>query len=417
LIKPFYKLKNFFKERLGPGLITGISDDDPAGIFTYSLAGARGGFDFLWTSLFTLPLMYNIQEICAKIALITKRGLISLIKYLFGYKITFFLAILLFFANTFNLSANINAIGLILNYIFPFIPIWLYSLVISLFMFLVILMFPYKKIYSLLKFFALFIFSYIFLIFFIKINWIEALKNFLLPTIKFSEDYLIMLVAILGTTISPYMFFWQEEQEIEEISHKKNLNIKREINIIRIDTFLGMLISNVIMFFIILTTGQVLFYDKKIYNIESLDQLLMVFYPLFGKYSFLFFSLGFIAVGLISIPVLSGAVAYSFAELFNIKPTFDKKLFDAFPFYGFIFLSLTFANILNIFGLSTFKMLFYSSIIYGFLAPILVYIILKIGESDVMKNFKISKFNKTVGYFTFFIMMFSLLVLLISIIF
>jgi Mn2+/Fe2+ NRAMP family transporter len=131
----------------------------------------------------------------------------------------------------------------------------------------------------------------------------------------------------------------------------------------------------------------------------------------------LFFSLGFIAVGLISIPVLSGAAAYSFAELFNIKPTFDKKLFDAFPFYGFIFLSITFANILNIFGLSPFKMLFYSSIIYGFLAPILVYIILKIGENDVMKNFKISKFNKTVGYFTFFIMMFSLLVLLISIIF
>jgi len=417
LSKLFYKFKNFLKERTGPGLITGVSDDDPSAIFTYSLAGARSGFDFLWTSLLTLPLMYNIQEICARLALITKRGLLSLIKYLFGYKIAFLIAILLFSANTFNLASNINAISLILNYIFPFIPIWLYSLLISLLMFLIILVFSYKKIFSLLKFLAFFIFSYIFLIFFIKINWIEALKSFLFPSIKFTEDYLFILVAILGTTISPYMFFWQEEQELEEINHKKNLNIKREVKIIRSDTFIGMLISNVIMFFIILTTGQILFYDQKIYNIESLDQLLMVLNPLFGKYSFLFFSLGFIAVGLMTIPILAGGAAYVFAELFNIKATFDKKTFDAFPFYVFILISLIFANFFNIFNLNPLKMLFYSSIIYGFLAPFLIYIILKIGESSVMKNFKISKFNKIVGYFTFYIMLFSLCMLLLSLIF
>ncbi|MCS7184002.1 MAG: divalent metal cation transporter [Patescibacteria group bacterium] len=403
------KLKKFIKEQIGPGLITGASDDDPSGIVTYSIAGAKNGLDFIWTPLFTLPLMYYVQESCARIALITRRGLIFLIKNLYGFKLAFLISVLMFFANTFNLAADINAVAMILNYIFPYLPMWIYSLLVSLLMILIVIILPYKKFANLMKFLVIFLFCYLFLIFVIKINWLEVFQKIILPEIKFTKDWWLILIAILGTTISPYLFFWQEEEELEEIKREQKIDIKKSLFSIKVDTFLGMFISNLIMFAIILSTGVVL-HPLGIYDIQTIDDLVRVLEPLFGKYAFLFFSLGIIGSGLIAIPVLAGGAAYILAELFNLPATLDKKFKEAIPFYVIVIFSIFLSNIFNFIGLSPIQLLFYTAVIYGFLAPILIFIIFKLGNrKDLMGDYVNNKNNNFGLLLTFFFMILSVI--------
>jgi Mn2+/Fe2+ NRAMP family transporter len=389
----FNNLKKFFKEKIGPGVLTGASDDDPAGIVTYSIAGVKGGLDFLWTPLFTLPLMYYVQEACARIALVTQKSLIILIKNLYGFKISFFIAVLMFFANTFNLAADLNALAMILNYIFPYIPLWLYSLLISLILSFIIIAFSYQKFANLIKYFIFFLFSYIAVCLFININWNQVFESIIIPEIKLNKEWLLIFLAILGTTISPYLFFWQEEEELEEIRENKNQDFKKNIRLLRVDTFLGMLISNVIMFFIILATGVVL-NPLGIYDIKTIDDLIKILEPLFGKYAFILFSLGIISSGLIAIPILAICSSYILSELFNLEPSLNKNLKEGFIFYLFIIGSILLSNIFNFLGISPIKFLFYSAIIYGFITPLLIFFILKISNNyHLMGNYKNDKIS------------------------
>lgn len=408
------KLKNIFLKKIGPGIITGASDDDPSGIVTYSIAGARGGLDFIWTAIFTFPLMYYVQEACARIALVTKKSLIYLIKKFYGVKIAFLIALWMFLANTFNLAADINALAMIFNYIFPYIPIWFYSLLSSIFISLFIIILPYKKIANFLKFFVIFLFFYLALVFVIDINWQEVLQKIIFPEIKLTKDWLLIFIAILGTTISPYLFFWQEEEELEEIRKEKNINLKKELSIAKFDTALGMFISNLIMFFIILTTGAIL-NPIGIYDIEKLEDLIKVLEPLVGKYAFLVFSLGIIGSSLIAIPVLAAGAAYILSDFFNLPATLDKKFKEAFLFYSFIIFSILLSNIFNFFGLSPIKLLFYTAVIYGFLSPLLIFFILRFSNNQqLMGEYKNKNISNFVLFLTFLIMFISSIIFLFN---
>ncbi|GIW65961.1 MAG: iron transporter [Candidatus Parcubacteria bacterium] len=358
--------------------------------------------------------MYYIQETCARIALATKKGLIFLIKNLYGFKVSFFISILMFLAATFNLAADINAISMLFNYLFPYIPFPIYSLLISIVMCLIIIILPYKKFSNFIKFLAIFLFAYIGLIFVIQVDWMEVFKNIILPEFKINREWLLIFIAILGTTISPYLFFWQEEEELEEIEDNKNSNNNPpNLNIIRIDTFLGMFISNLIMFFIILSSGLIL-HPLEIYNIEKIDDLIRVFEPLVGKYAFLLFSLGIISSGLIIIPVLAGTCGYILAELFDKPATLNKKFNEAIYFYFFMIFSILLSNTFNFLGLSPIKLLFYTAVIYGILSPLLIFFILKISNNeDLMGEYKNKFISNLFLYFNLIIMLIVLVFYLI----
>ena len=385
------KVKEFLK-LLGPGFLTGASDDDPSGVITYSIAGVKNYKNFLWTPLFTLLLMYFVQEMCARIALVTKKGLVGIIKQKFGLGISLIFFILIFITHTLNIYADLYISSSILNFIWPFIPSFVFSLILGLIIIILIVVFPYKKIANILRFFALLMLSYIFLIFFIKINWLETLFYLFIPKIEFTYEYFTILLAILGTTISPYLFFWQAEEEIEELHQKqlehKKISIKKEIKYMREDTFIGMLFSNIIMFFIILTTGNAL-NPLGIYDIKNIEDSILVLRYGYGEFSILIFSIFIFASTFIVVPVLAGSVAYSFCEIFNLPASLNKKVQESFAFYFISLLSILLSNIFFILNLPPIKALFYVAIIYGLLTPFVLFYILKVAnDENLMKGYK-----------------------------
>jgi Mn2+/Fe2+ NRAMP family transporter len=412
------KIKDFFKI-IGPGLITGASDDDPSGITTYSIAGAKNYKNFLWTPLFTLPLMYYVQEMCARIALVTGKGLLGAIKQKFGFFLASIFFILIFFSNTLNIYADLYISANIFNLFLPFVPNYALSLVLGLFITLLILAFPYKKIANILKFSSLLMLSYVLLIFFVKINWVEILKYTLIPKIEFSYEYFVILLAILGTTISPYLFFWQAEEEIEELHQKekgeKKISVKKEIKYMREDTFIGMLFSNILMFFIILVTGSIL-NPLGIYNIEKIEDLILVLKYAYGELAVLIFALTILSSTFLVIPILAGGVAYSFCELFNLPASIDKKTKESLIFYFVFFLVILFSHLFFILNWTAIKALFYTAIIYGFFTPIILFYILKLSnDGSIMKDYKNTIFQNLMIYIVLFLTSIASFILIFSI--
>ncbi len=412
------KIKKIFKI-LGPGLITGASDDDPSGIVTYSIAGAYNYKNFLWTPIFTLPLMYYIQEMCARIALVTGKGLIGIIKEKFNILLGLFLFLLVLISNSFNIYADLYITSYLLNKILPFIPIWIISLIFSLIITILILLLPYKKIANFLKVTTIFMCSYVFLVLFIKVNWLEIIKYSLIPKILFNYDYFIILLGILGTTISPYLFFWQAEEEIEELHVKEKEHnkayLKKEIKYMREDTFIGMLFSNILMFFIILTNGFIL-NSLGIYEITKAENLIDVLKFGYGDLGFLFFTIAIISSTTLVIPVLAGGVAYSFCELFNIPASLDKSVKESLPFYFLFFLIILISNLYFIFKITPINALFYTAVIYGFITPILLFYFLKIANDEkIMKEYKNNFIQNLFVYIVLSLTLISSLVLLFSI--
>lgn len=416
------KLKRKIKELLkilGPGLITGASDDDPSGIITYSIAGAKNYKDFLWTPLFTLPLMYYIQEMCARIALVTGKGLLGAIKQKFGFLISIIFFILIFISNTLNIYADLYISGNIFNFILPFVPSYVFSLILGLIITVLTLIFPYKKIVNILKFSTILMLSYIFLIFFIKINWSEILIYLFVPKIEFTYEYFMILLAILGTTISPYLFFWQAEEEAEELHQKelehKKISIKKEMKYMREDTFVGMLFSNILMFFIILVTGNIL-NPLGIYDIEEIEDLILVLKYAYGGLSILIFATFILSSTFIVIPILAGGVAYSFCEIFNLPASLDKKAKESLIFYFVFFLSILFSHLFFILNWTAIKALFYTAIIYGLFTPFILFYILKLAnDKNIMKEYKNTPFQNAIVYIVLFLTSISSFILIFQI--
>ncbi|MFV5693735.1 NRAMP family divalent metal transporter [Flavobacterium sp. LT1R49] len=395
-----------FWKLLGPGLITGASDDDPSGIATYSQAGAAFGLSTLWTALIAFPLMASIQQMCARIGLVTSQGLTGTLKKNYPRPVLYLMLLFSFPAIVMNIGADIAGMGAVGNLLFPAIDATFFSVVFTIILLILIVYLPYQKIASTLKYLCLVLLVYLVVPFLYKQDLTEILKSTFIPTIQFNKEYIGILVGILGTTISPYLFFWQASMEVEEMKHKKNhlMVNKKIINDMKEDVDFGMSFSGLVMFFIILTTGTVLF-KSGIHQIETVQQAAMALKPLAGNSAYLLFAIGVIGTGLLAIPVLSGSLSYIITETFGWEQGLDKKFHEAKAFYIVIAISLILGLSLNYIGISPIKALLYTAVLYGLTAPVLIAIILHISNNKkVMGEFTNGKTANILGIAAFIIM-------------
>jgi NRAMP (natural resistance-associated macrophage protein)-like metal ion transporter len=406
-------LKNLWKI-LGPGLITGASDDDPSGIATYSQAGAQYGLSTLWMAFFTFPLMASIQEMCARIGMVTSLGLTGALKKNYPKPILYLMVLFSFPAIILNIGADIAGMGAVTNLIFPTIPAFFFSIFFTVIMLFLIIYLPYQKFSTILKYLCVFLLVYLVVPFLSKQNWPLIIRHSLVPDIQFNKEFLSILVAVLGTTISPYLFFWQATMEVEEMKHlKKHLMVNKTlIHNMKIDVFIGMLFSNIVMFFIILTTGTVLF-NGGIHQIETVEQAAKALEPLAGKASYYLFALGVIGTGFLAIPVLCGSLSYIISETFGWPEGLDKKFHEAPAFYIVIAIALLVGLLIHLIGISPIKALLYSAILYGLTSPVIIAIVLHISNNKkIMGKYTNSKESNLLGFVTFVIMTISAFLLL-----
>ena len=397
---------NKFLLLLGPGLVTGASDDDPSGIATYSQAGAQFGLATLWTALLTFPLMAAIQGMCARIGIVTGQGLTVTLRKHYSKPLLYTMLLFSFPAITLNIGADIQGMGAVAHMIIPQLPAFACSIIFTGILVFVIIKYPYQKISKILRWLCMALLLYILVPFMVKQDWGAVIKNTFIPTIHFSKEFLSVIVAILGTTISPYLFFWQATMEAEDIAHKKTKVIvdKQILTNMRMDVNTGMLLSNLVMFFIILTAGSVLFHSG-IHQIDTVEQAAKALQPLAGKFTYLIFALGIMGTGLLAIPVLAGSQSYMLAETFGWDAGLDKTFPQAKLFYTSIIVSLLVGLSLDLFGVSPIKALLYTAIAYGITSPVLIAIILHIGNNrSIMKENTNSKLSNFLGVLTLIIM-------------
>ena len=375
------KLSRFWKI-IGPGLVTGASDDDPSGIATYSQAGAAYGLSTLWTAIVAFPLMAAIQQMCARIGLVTAQGLTGTLKKHYPRPILYVMLLFSFPAIVMNIGADIAGMGAVGNLLFPAIDASFFSVFFTIVLLGLIIYLPYLKIASILKYLCIVMLVYFVVPFLYKQNFYEVISATFIPTIKFDKDFLAILVGILGTTISPYLFFWQASVEVEEMKHKnKHLVVnKKIIHEMKQDVDFGMTFSGLVMYFIILTTGTVLF-KAGVHQIDTVEQAALALKPLAGDMAYLLFAIGVIGTGLIAVPVLSGSLSYIFTETFGWEQGLDKKFHEAKGFYVIIGISLLLGLSMNYIGISPIQSLIYTAILYGLTAPVLIAIILHISNN------------------------------------
>lgn len=409
--KPVKGVAKYWKT-LGPGLITGAADDDPSGIATYSQIGASQGFGLIWLSLFSYPLMGVVQEMCARIGLSTGVGLAGNIRKHYSKKILYLCTALLLFANVFNIGADLGAMAKGTQLIFP-----AFSFTVLVFLFAVGSLFlqifiSYKKYAKYLKYLTFVLFAYVISAFSVKINWIEVLQNTIIPSFHFSKEIIILICAALGTTISPYLFFWQSSQEVEEeiLKGEKTVEMRRanntleDIKNMRIDVWTGMFISNIIMFFIIAACAATLF-TNGITDIKTASDAAVALRPFAGDFTFTLFALGILGTGLLAIPVLAGSTSYAISESFGWKTGLYRKLKQATSFYGIIIIAMALGIILNFIGIDPIKALIYSAVLNGIISPFMLFFIVRLsGNEEIMGNFKNKKISNILGWLTVGIM-------------
>jgi NRAMP (natural resistance-associated macrophage protein)-like metal ion transporter len=391
---------------LGPGLTTGASDDDPSGIATYSQTGAQYGFKLLWMAAWSFPLMAVIQEMCARIGLVTGRGLAGNIRVHFGRKVLYISTLLLFAANTFNIGADIGAIANAVQLLVPhFSFVWL-VIGFTLLILLLQIFTPYVSYARYLKWLALVLFAYILSAILAHPDWHTIINYSVIPHITFSKDQLLLICAVLGTTITPYLFFWQTSQEIEEEIAVGQTTIKSrsgsdpaEMKKMRIDVWSGMFFSNIVMFFIIAACASVLF-KHGITNITTAAQAAQALRPFAGNITFWLFAAGIGGMALLAIPIMAGASAYAISESIGKRQGLNSKLKQASAFYGVIIISMLFGLIMNFVGLNPIKALIYSAVLNGVVAPVILVLIMLIARNKhVMGEWKNGKTAAALGWF------------------
>jgi len=381
------KLKKFFHS-LGPGFITGASDDDPSGIAAYSQTGAQFGYSQLWLSLYLWPFMSVIQEMCGRIGLVTGKGLAGVIKKYYTRSVLYAAVSILFLANTINIGADLGAMAsaahLFFDLPFVFWLIFMTAVTLTLEVFV-----SYQVYAKYLKYLTLSLFAYVAAVFAVKQDWSQIFFSTVVPTFSASKEYLMNIVAILGTTISPYLFFWQTSEEVEEeiANHKlcamgigRPKITKNNIKEMRLDTISGMFFSNLIMFFIIATVASTL-HQAGVKNIETATQAAEALRPLAGNFTFLLFALGIIGTGLLAVPILAGSVSYAISEFFGWREGLYRKFKQAHGFYGVITIATLFGLLINFASLPPFKVLYYTAILNGIVAPPLIILILLVASN------------------------------------
>jgi len=383
-------LQRFFRD-LGPGLITGAADDDPSGISTYSVAGAAYGYTGLWTALFSFPLMAAVQLMCARLGMVTGCGLAAVIRARYPPPVLWFACALLIIANVFNIGADLGGMADALQMVTgirsyfgtPF------------FAFLIIgLLFwtSYRTIARIFKWMTLALFAYVITAFLARPDWLQVMRATFIPHLEWTRSYLSVLVGILGTTISPYLFFWQAAQEVEEDRERGKTTVAqrrgstdKELVAATKDVVTGMLFSNLIMYFIILTTAATL-NAHGLKNIETARQAAEALRPLAGKGAYWLFTLGLVGTGMLGVPVLAGSCAYTIAEAARWPgASLNKKFHLARRFYSVIAVSVVIGLALNYAGLNAVKMLFWSAVLNGVLAPpLVILVVLLTSDKKVM---------------------------------
>jgi NRAMP (natural resistance-associated macrophage protein)-like metal ion transporter len=406
------KLKRFW-QLLGPGLITGASDDDPSGIATYSQAGAAYGLATLWTGLLAFPLMAAIQQMCAKIGIVTSLGLTGALKKNYPRPVLYLMLLFSFPAIVMNIGADIAGMGAVGNLLFPSIDATFFSVFFTILLLVLIIYLPYLKIAETLKYLCIVLLVYLIVPFLYDQDFGLIVQNTFIPNMQFNKEFVGILVGILGTTISPYLFFWQATMEVEEMKHKNHLVVnKKIISDMKQDVDFGMTFSGLVMYFIILTTGTVL-YNGGIHQIDTVQEAAVALKPLAGNLAYLLFAIGVIGTGLLAIPVLSGSLSYIITETFGWEQGLDKKFHEAKAFYVVIAVSLVLGLSLNYIGISPIKALIYTAILYGMTAPVLIAIILHIcNNKKVMGEFTNSKKSNILGFSALIIMTIAAVALL-----
>lgn len=412
------KLDLFFCN-LGPGLITGCADDDPSGISTYSIAGASFGYGPLWTALVSFPLMASVQMMCARLGMVTGRGLADVIRLRYPRMVLWGACLLLITANVINIAADLGGMAEAAELVtgissLAWAPVFTALIIGFLFRS------SYRRIASIFKWITLVLLAYVVTAFFARVDWRAALAATFVPHISWSRDYLAVLVAILGTTISPYLFFWQAAQEVEEErAEHRNLAQRRgatiaELRKLRIDVVTGMFASNLIMYFIILTTAATLNANGDT-QITSARQAAEALRPLAGDAAYLLFTLGLIGTGMLGVPVLAGSSAYALAEAAAWHGSLAKKPHRARGFYSVLAAAMIVGLAIDYAGFDAVQMMFWSAVVNGTLAPPLILIVVLLtSDPGVMGKQVNSPLLRVLGWATFLIMTASALGMLLT---
>ena len=412
-------IKHFFR-MLGPGLITGASDDDPSGIGTYATAGASLGFATLWTALVTFPMMVAVQFICAKIGLVCGRGLAGVLRQHYSKWLLYPAVVALTIANTINAGTDIGAIAAAVNLLVP-IPISLMTIVIAVTIMAFQIWGSYRLIASVFKWLTLALLAYIGAALFARPDWHVVIRATIVPTVRWDTTFLLTLVAILGTTISPYLLFWQASEEVEEqISMGRRTLSQRqgatdaELKYAAWDVNIGMLFSNVVMYFIILATAATLHAAGKT-DIQSAADAAQALRPLAGNGATLLLAIGLIGSGFLAVPILTGSAAYAIAEAFRWKASLDEKPRRAKRFYAVIVASTLAGILVDFIGIDPIKALFWTAVINGVLAPPLLVLVMLISNNRAIMGRRVNgPVANVLGWLTTIVMFAAAIALLIT---
>lgn len=406
------RIKKSFPSKLGPGLITGASDDDPSGIATYSQTGAQFGYSMMWLMLFSWPLMIAIQEICARIGRVTGVGIAANMRKHYPPPLLYGIVSLLCLANIFNLGADIGAMGAAGQLLLggPLLPYVIFFAVLSLLLQMYI---RYTKYLSYLKWLTVALFAYVLTAFVAHVAWGPALRATIWPSLSFNTRYLTTLIAVLGTTISPYLFFWQASEEAEDVRDNRSEHplkwapwqAKKQFERIRVDTVVGMGFSNLVALFIILTTAATL-HAAGITDVQTSAQAAKALEPLAGRFAFALFAVGIIGTGLLAVPVLAGSAAYGVAEAFKWRASLERRPREARQFYGVLATATIIGLGLNFVGLNPIRALFWSAVLNGVVStPLMVVTMLMSTNPKVMGQFTLPRGLRAVGWIATLVML------------
>ena len=405
LLHIFYKNPFSALKKLGPGLITGAADDDPSGIATYSQAGAQYGFGLLWTIVLTYPLMAGIQMVCARIGLVTGRGIANNMQRCYPIALTLPLIVLLLIANIINIAADLSAMSDALKLAIGG-PRHFYSILIGSGCLLLQVFIPYHRYLPILKWLTLSLFAYVGTVFASHVDWSRVVSETLLPHISFDATYVLLVVGIFGTTISPYLFFWQAAEEVEDIADipdRKSLidhpaQAPTQLKRLTYDTLFGMGFSNIIAFFIMLTTAATLF-PNGIHHIQSSADAAAALRPIAGDFAFILFALGILGTGLLAIPVLAGSAAYAVAELMKKPASLKLTVWSAKHFYAVIIIATLIGVGLDFSGIDSIKALIWSAVINGIVAvPLMIAVMHMASMQSIMGDFTVKGKTRLLGW-------------------
>ncbi len=404
--RPFQHAEEYW-QTLGPGLTTGAADDDPSGIATYSQSGAKYGLQLIWLSLYTYPFMAVVQEMCARIGLVSGQGLAANIRKHYSASALYFATALLFFANTLNIAADLGAMAAASRLLVPGISIGLFVIIFAALSLGLQIFTTYARYAKYLKYLTFALLSYVVVAFMVHLDWLEVLHRTLVPSITFSGDQIFLICGVLGTTISPYLFFWQTSQEVEEdilrgettVAARRAHATPEVLKNMRTDVWSGMAFSNLVAFFIMAACAGTLF-AHGMTNIATADQAALALKP-FGEFAYLLFALGIIGTGMLALPVFAGSTAYALSESFGWRYGLYRKLKEAYAFYGVIIVSMLIGIFANFMRLDPIQALIYAAVANGVIAPVILFFVVRLaGSKRVMGQYASGRLASLVGWVT-----------------